>query len=251
MVFTFKLLAKPKAKSPILIAGLPGIGNVGKVALDFLVDSLKARKFAVVYSDAFPSSVFVNDKNLVDLPEVALYHARANGKDFFLLGGDAQPVDERSCYEFCESLLESLKNYKCSGIITIGGIALQKIPRSPKVYITGTDKNFIKAFKGVNSSIYGVVGPIMGVSGVLLGIAKNHGISSACLLSQTFGHPAYIGVKGSREVLKILNSRFKFDLKIARLSEEIEELEEDLHLRIDKLAAEAQPKLKSEVSYFG
>ena len=35
---------KPKLKNPTLIEGLPGIGNVGKIAADFIVDELKAKK---------------------------------------------------------------------------------------------------------------------------------------------------------------------------------------------------------------
>ena len=30
----------PKLKKPILIVGLPGIGNVGKIAVDFLIEEL-------------------------------------------------------------------------------------------------------------------------------------------------------------------------------------------------------------------
>lgn len=253
MAFQLEITGKPKIKKHVLIVGLPGIGNVGKVALDFMVESLKAKKFAVIHSDTFPNSVFVNEKNLVDLPEIALYHANVKGKDYVLLGGDAQPIDERSCFEFCNFVIDSLKSFNCTGVITIGGIALQKIPKLPKVYITGTEKDFIKQFSGTHQNIYGVVGPIMGVSGVMLGIAKLKKIPSACLLAQTFGHPAYIGVKGSREVLKILDSRFKLNLEIDRLSEEIEELEDDLQNRAKKLAAEAPSrKGKSpEVSYFG
>lgn len=253
MAFSIEYLAKPKISNHILILGLPGIGNVGKVALDFLVESLKAKKIATIHSDSFPNSVFVNDNNLIDLPEVGLYHSKIKGKDFIFLGGDAQPIDEKSCFEFCNFIYDTIKNYGCKGVITIGGIALQKIPKSPKIYITGTDKEFIKQFKGASSNIYGVVGPIMGVSGVMLGIAKIRKIPSACLLAQTFGHPAYIGVKGSREILNVLNSRFKMDLDIKRLSSEIEDMEEDLHARTKKLAAEmpTNKKYQQDISYFG
>ena len=34
---------KPKLNNPIFVEGLPGIGNVGKVAVDFLIDELKAK----------------------------------------------------------------------------------------------------------------------------------------------------------------------------------------------------------------
>ena len=34
----------PKLNNPLFIEGLPGIGNVGKIAVDFLVEELKAKK---------------------------------------------------------------------------------------------------------------------------------------------------------------------------------------------------------------
>ena len=64
----------PKLKKPILIEGLPGIGNVGKVAVDFMIDELKAKKIYDIFSYTFPHSVFVNEKNLVSLPQISLYY---------------------------------------------------------------------------------------------------------------------------------------------------------------------------------
>ena len=45
MVWKVKKLSNPRLKKPILVSGLPGVGNVGKIALDFMVDKLKAKKF--------------------------------------------------------------------------------------------------------------------------------------------------------------------------------------------------------------
>ena len=90
-----------KTKDAILIAGLPGIGNVGKIAVDFLADQEKAKKVCTFFSQGMPHSVFVNDQNLVQLPTIVLFHAKIKSKDVFLLGGDVQPGDERSCYQFC------------------------------------------------------------------------------------------------------------------------------------------------------
>ena len=49
---------KPKLKNPVFIEGLPGVGNVGKLAAEHLVDELNAKKFAEVYSKYFPPQVF-------------------------------------------------------------------------------------------------------------------------------------------------------------------------------------------------
>ena len=35
---------KPKLNNPILIEGLPGIGNVGKLAVEHLIEMTKAKK---------------------------------------------------------------------------------------------------------------------------------------------------------------------------------------------------------------
>ena len=56
---------KPQLKNPILVEGLPGIGNVGKVAVDFMVDELKAKKIAEFSSYTFPHSVFIIDSSFL------------------------------------------------------------------------------------------------------------------------------------------------------------------------------------------
>lgn len=53
----------PKLSNVILIEGLPGIGNVGKIAIDFIVNELKAKSFADISSYDMPNSVFVNEKS--------------------------------------------------------------------------------------------------------------------------------------------------------------------------------------------
>ena len=97
----------PKLKKPVFIEGLPGIGNVGKLAVDFLIDELKAKKIFEITSYTFPHYVFVNEDKLVELPIVEVFYKQMNGKnDLILLGGYVQPVDEISSYEFSEKVLD-------------------------------------------------------------------------------------------------------------------------------------------------
>jgi proteasome assembly chaperone (PAC2) family protein len=43
-------LEEPEFKSPIMVEGLPGVGNVGKLAAEHLLEQVKAKKFADIYS---------------------------------------------------------------------------------------------------------------------------------------------------------------------------------------------------------
>jgi len=249
MKFEVVHIAKPEIKEPILIEGLPGIGNVGKIAMDFLIENVKAKKVIEIYSNYFPHSVFINEKNLIDIPCISIYHAKVNKQDFLLLTGDVQPVDEPSCYEFCELVVDLFKHYNGKEIITLGGIGLQKIPKKPKVYITGTNKVFVKTFPHANNNIFSVVGPIIGVTGVLIGVAQRNKLQAVSLLAQTFAHPAYLGIKGAKETLHILNEKYGFKMNLNKLTEEIDEMEKELLMRT-KSIQEASEKT-SGPNYFG
>ncbi len=227
MSYRIKKLAKINIKNPVMVEGLPGIGNVGKVVVDFMIDNLKAKKLYDICSDRFPHAVFVNEKNLVELPHISVYHKKIRDKDVLLVAGDIQPIDEASCYDFCRRLLDIFQEYDGKEIITLGGIGLQTMPQKPKVYCTANSKKIIQRYKAYNvyPQLYGIVGPIIGVSGLLVGLSKERKIQSIALLAETFGHPTYLGIRGAREILRILKKRLGFDIDLSQLDEEIKDME--------------------------
>jgi uncharacterized protein len=221
----------PKLDSCIMIAGLPGIGNVGKVAVDFMIEELKAEKAFEFFSYSLPHSVFVNEKNLIELPTISMYCKKGSGKrpDLLFIAGDVQPINEESCYSLSEAALGVFKKLGGSQVVTIGGIGLPSVPKKPKVYCTGTDKAVVESFlvTGVEKTLYGVVGPIIGVTGVLLGLSKRNGISAVSLLAETYGHPMYLGIRGAREVVSILTGKFSLGIDIKELDAEIKAMESE------------------------
>ncbi len=251
---------EPRLKAPLFIEGLPGIGNVGKIAIDFLVEEFKAKKLYSFFSHRYPSSVFVNEKNLVEMPKVEIYYKKFNGKkrDLLLLAGDVQPIDEEACYTFCEEILKIAKQYKCSELVTTGGIGLQSIPEKPKVYCTSNDAGLLDEYTkwtGAEKKIFGVVGPVVGVSGVLLGLGKKRGVRGVALLAETFGHPMYLGVKGAQELLHVLENKFSFGIDLKKMGKEIIEMEKELmrktkalEMRGSRAGARAR---RGEVGYIG
>ncbi|MFC1753534.1 PAC2 family protein [Thermoproteota archaeon] len=253
----------PKMKSPILVEGLPGIGNVGKVAADFIIDEIKATKILEIFSYDLPNSVFVNEKNLVELPVIEIYYKKLNGKghDLLILTGDVQPTFESSCYEFCEAVLDKFQEMDGAEIITLGGIGLSQIPKKPLVYCTGNDQKIIDRYrKGtkINNELYGVVGPIVGVSGLLLGMSAKRNIPAISLLAETLGHPAYLGIGGAKEIIKLLDKKLRLKINLKKLEKEIDELEEELGRVMESSSgATKSSKLKKlqslnkETSYIG
>src|SRR3989338_1984540 len=226
----------PTLHHPVLIEGLPGIGNVGKIAADFLVEELKAKKLYSFFSYQFPHSVFVNEKNVVEMPKLELYYKQfgkgGKKRDLLFLVGDIQPIDEESCYAFCDEVLKIAQHFKCNHLITTGGIGLQHVPEQPKVFCAGNDtailQEYTKKGLGVEKEIFGVVGPIIGVSGILLALGKKKGIKGVALLAETFGNPFYLGIKGAKEIVQVLEKKFNLGVNLKKISKDILEVENQL-----------------------
>ncbi|MBI2148401.1 PAC2 family protein [Candidatus Woesearchaeota archaeon] len=248
-----KRLKNIKFNKPIMIEGLPGMGNVAKITVDFIIESLKASKVYEISSYDFPNCVFINDRGIVELPKVEIYYKKIKGRDLFFVSGDMQPVNEEGCYEFCDKLLDFFQQFQGTEIITLGGIGLEEMPKAPKVYCTGTDKKTISRFTsdGIKSA-EGVVGPIIGVSGLLMGLAKMREMKGTVLLVETLGIPTYLGVKEARELLKVLNKHLKLGLNMKELNKEVKIIESEVNEKLSKFIAheEKRVKFKKEITNY-
>ncbi len=236
-VFSLVPEKRPVLDNPLLIEGLPGIGNVGKIAADFMVEKLGAKKLYNIFSYYLPHSVFVNEDNLVELPKIEIYYKKSRkGRDLLFLVGDTQPVDEPSCYSFCRRTLNTVSEFGCQEVLTLGGVGLKELPVEPKLYLTGTDKKIIEKYKtdAVSTDLYGVIGPIVGVSGVLVALSKLKGKKGLALLGETLGHPMFVGLQTSKIMLSYISSVLNIKLKLKDLDSEIIALEKELR-PIDEL----------------
>lgn len=225
MSWKIKEIKKIESKNSILIAGLPGVGNVAKLAVDFLIDDLKAKKVYEFYSPKNHNCVFINEENLIEMPFISIYHKGLKNKDLFFLTGDIQPLDGNSCYDFCESILDFCKKHNCKEVITLGGVGLKDIPKSPNLYFTGNNKEIIKKYN-TSKKLNTLSGPIIGISGLLIGMARDQKIPGVTILAETSSQQNYVGTVGAREILFALDKKLNLELNLKRMKKEMEEIEE-------------------------
>jgi len=221
----------PKLNNPILIEGLPGVGNVGKIAVDFLIDSLNPRVLYRIYSHAFPHSVFLTENNQIELPSVKLYYSKRKKRDFLFLAGDVQPVSERASYEFCEKILDFAQELGCKEIITLGGIGLPDEVKSPTVFGATTDAETMrkyKKFRGVKFTAHERVEAIVGASGLLLGLAQLRNLNGISLLTETYAHQLHFGFKEAKTVLGELKKILELEtLDLSEFEKEVISYEQE------------------------
>jgi len=226
-----EISSRPKLNNPKLICGLPGSGYVGKLALDYLVEKLSAKKFADIFSSSFPPQVSIQTDGTIDLVKCSLFSCRVNSQELILLTGDAQPVSAQGEYALAEEIMKLCKEMNIKEIFALAAYITGKFSKVPKVYGTSTLLEKVKDF-----SKYGILtmnrGNITGMNGVIIGVAKRSSIIGTCLLGETSGY--VIDAKASKIVLETLAKilDIKFDMKeLEQRAKDTEELIRALRLQ--------------------
>src|SRR3990170_5915793 len=182
----FRYLSSPNLEKPVFVVGLPGFGNVGKIAAQLLIKFCHAQVFAELYSPSFPDFVSVDSAGICRLPRYEFYTSSVGGAQFVILTGDVQPSDEDivAQYEICGEILDFLDGYKCRYLVTTGGIPTPK--PAGEVYVAATSSKLASEIAKLGAQIYGG-GKIMEAAGLMLGLAKKREWEGLCLLGATTG----------------------------------------------------------------
>ncbi len=247
---------KPKMKDPILVAGLPGVGNVGRVAIGYLIHELKAKKFADLYSPYFYPFVMIHNDVLHTLRNEFYYYK--GKKDIIFLIGDCQTYDPKGHYEVVGKILDFARSFGCKEIITMGGFATGKISEKPKVLGAVTDPGMLKKYKkyNINFKISDQVGTIVGASGLLAGLgSKLHKMKGLCLLGETSGFPIFTDPNAAESVLEVLQKILNTGVDLSKLKEKVKEMYSFIK-RLEELQQQAVTQLKEkkgpeELRYIG
>lgn len=204
----FRYLFRPELESPVFVEGLPGFGNVGKIAVRLLIEFTRAKPFTELYSPTFPDYVIVDTNGICRPPRYEFYVSSIEKTHFIILTGDAQPSleDVVAHYKLCDEILDVVEEYGCRFIVTMGGVPT---PRpAGEVYVAATSSRLAAEIMKKGALIYGE-GRIMGATGLLLGLAKSRGWEGVCLLGATTGLQADRGAAFSvfKFLMKMLGTK--------------------------------------------
>ncbi|RJS89697.1 proteasome assembly chaperone family protein [Candidatus Bathyarchaeota archaeon] len=181
-----RVLRYPKLENPILIAGFPGIGDIGNIVIKMFIEFHQAELFAELYSPAFQDFVFIDEKGICRPPRYEFYKIEKS-RDFVVLTGDGYPAfdDIPGHYEVCSEILDFIEELGCKSIIAIDGAAM---PLSyEEIYVAATSKEAASEYVRKGAKLFRNR-RILGLSGLILGLAEKRGLTGACLLASTPGY---------------------------------------------------------------
>jgi proteasome assembly chaperone (PAC2) family protein len=182
-------LFNPALENPIFVQGLPGFGNVGRIAAHLLIKFCSAKPFAELYSPSFPDYVSISSKGITHLPRYEFYSAPMEKNNLVIMTGETQPSfdDVVAHYHVCAEVVDFVERLGCHFIVTIGGVPITE--DKAQVYVAATSPRLATEFMEKGAVIYSK-GRIVGGTGLTLALAKERNLEGVCLLGTTTGFKA-------------------------------------------------------------
>ncbi|MFC7155263.1 proteasome assembly chaperone family protein [Halomarina halobia] len=243
-----EVLAEVALSDPVLIEGLPGVGHVGKLAAEHLLEEFDATLVARLYSRHFPPQVTVENgrSKLVGLE----FHAvETEGADMLVLTGDHQAQDNEGHYLITDAVLDLAEEHGVSRVYALGGVPTGELIDEYGVIAAASDDLLVEELEPhVEFREDEPAGGIVGVSGLLLGLGERRGLPTACLMGETSGY--LVDPKSARAVLEVLQEIVGFDVGYDSLEERAEEMEEVVK-KIQEMEGAQQPPSDEDLRYIG
>ncbi len=231
-------------RARVLLVGLPGIGRVGHVAANYLIEKLKPEHVATLYYDSFPPAVVTDDKGIVRLIDNRFYLYN----DILILTGDMQPdvnsVPPREHYSYAREIVEYALSKGVSEVYTMAGydVGPKRFSDGTGVVCAYTDEETGEKLKTLGCE-HDSGGNITGAAGLILGVGSLYGLKGGCVMGKTHVSLTPHGDPGAAaEVLKVVTklTGIEVDLK------ELEDAEQELKKLINTIITTAEEIAKKE-----
>ena len=232
---------------PILIEGLPGIGQVGKLVAEYMIHMLGAEKIGEIHSIFFPPQVILDEGGVARLPRNELYLYRATDRHIVFLVGDFQSTSNEGHYLLTDAYLDIATELGVKRIYTLGGFGVGHLVNEPRV-LGAVNREGLRAEleeAGVSFEREEPGGGIIGAAGLLLGLGRMRDIDAVCLMGETSGY--IVDPMSAANVLAIVSKLVQVPVDPTQLNDRAAEMEK----AVEGLIEGEKMQRDEELSYIG
>ena len=175
---------------PILVEGLPGIGQVGKLVAEYMIHMLAAEKIGEIHSIYLPPQVILEGNGIARLPRNEVFLYKAPERHIIFLVGDFQSTSNEGHYLLSDAYLDMAQELGVKRIYTLGGFGVGHLVNGPRVLGAVNREELKNEIEGAGVTFERDEpgGGIIGAAGLLLGLGSIRGMDAICLMGETSGY---------------------------------------------------------------
>ena len=205
---------EPSVKNPLLIEGFPGIGLVGNIASQYIVNELKMTYLGAMSSRYFPPLAVLTG-GVVNMP-VRIYEDAAKG--LVILTADI-PVHPLASYEIGKEIVSFAESIGAREMVCLAGITV--MGDEHRVFGAVSRQNLLDRIKD-KAEIF-EIGTISGITGSIMNECRIKNLPAICLLGETAS--AEPDPRAAVATIETLNKIYDLGITTANLSEQAEQNE--------------------------
>jgi len=205
---------EPSVKNPLLIEGFPGIGLVGNIASQYIVNELKMTYLGAMSSRYFPPLAVLTG-GVVNMP-VRIYEDAAKG--LVILTADI-PVHPLASYEIGKEIVSFAESIGAREMVCLAGITV--MGDLHRVFGAVSRQDLLDKIKD-KAEVF-EMGTITGITGSIMNECRIRNLPAICLLGETAS--AEPDPRAAIATIETLNKIYDLGINTAKLSEQAEQIE--------------------------
>lgn len=231
-----KLILNKKPKNPIIIEGFPGLGFVGTIATEFLIEHLGAEKIGSIKAEEAMPIVAIHNTKLIE-PMGIFYSSKYN----IMILHSLNPVTNME-WKIAEVLEQLAKQVGAKEIISLEAVASPTQESNIYYHSRKNASRFNKLnFKPLSNGI------VLGVSAAVL---LNEKLPTSCIFVET--HSTLPDSRGAAKLIEALDKYLNLKVDYKPLLAKAEEFEKKIKglIQQSKIASEEKDR-KEQLNYLG
>lgn len=197
----------------ICLFSLPGVGNVGKSAIDALNSANDATELARLHHTSLPPLATLDDDGLLSPPHLSV-RAIATGTDSHILTitGTSQPLEPNNQGLMARELMSMLSKNDVQQLIVLAGMVDDAATKEIFIVPSSSAYRVDLEAMGANVRRDEPSSGAIGMAALMSSLGPVYGISSACAIATTIGSSG--DIIASQNLLMSLDKWFELNLAI-------------------------------------
>ena len=225
----------------ICLFSLPGVGNIGKAAIDALNSTNESIELARLHHTALPPLATLDQDGLLSPPHLSVKAIEYNESEYVLtITGTSQPLEPNNQGYMAREILELLKQNNVSELIVLAGMVDEAARKEIFIVPSSSSYRVDLESRGANVRRDEPSSGAIGMAALLSSLGPVYDINSACAIATTIGSSG--DIIASQNLLKSIDKWFGLKLLIPN------DANQKLIEKLKQISPNSQEDLVSEIT---